>query len=283
MISLTEESEILSLAYVPEHIISLMVLLSKGEPFFFDDFLCYKKDNWLIFIGYPLKGEARLETIETLLTDTIGKFKPQYVWYIGKEIPPSFGQRCAEKNRDQYYKIDLESFEMKKNLERMVQRAKRDLKLERAFAMTRDHDKLIDEFIKREKPDDWIKALFKSMPAYVSRAKSVMVLNARDQKGNLSAFDILELGAKEFATYVVGCHSKKHYVPQASDLLLFEMINIAKGQGKKSINLGLGVNDGIRRFKEKWGGVPFLDYQFCEVETGFTRPLSFMKALEGKL
>jgi hypothetical protein len=172
---------------------------------------------------------------------------------------------------------------MKKNLERMVQRAKRDLRLERSTAMTRDHDKLIDEFVNREKPDVWIRALFKSMPSYVKGAKSVMVLNAWDQNGNLSAFDIVELGAKEFATYVVGCHSKKHYVPQASDLLLFEMINVAKENEKKSINLGLGVNDGIRRFKEKWGGVPFLDYQFCEYETGFTRPFSLMKALEGKL
>jgi hypothetical protein len=38
------------------------------------------------------------------------------------------------------------------------------------------------------------------------------------------------------------------------------MVNLAQMEGKKTINLGLGVNAGIRRFKEKWGGVPFLDY-----------------------
>ncbi|MFZ3090961.1 MAG: hypothetical protein WA240_10125 [Nitrospirota bacterium] len=32
------------------------------------------------------------------------------------------------------------------------------------------------------------------------------------------------------------------------------MINLAKEHGKGYINLGLGVNNGIRRFKEKWGG-----------------------------
>ena len=50
------------------------------------------------------------------------------------------------------------------------------------------------------------------------------------------------------------------HVPGASDLLLREMVNLAHAEGKKTINLGLGINTGIRRFKEKWGGVPFLPY-----------------------
>jgi hypothetical protein len=36
------------------------------------------------------------------------------------------------------------------------------------------------------------------------------------------------------------------------------MVDISHSKGKKAINLGLGINSGIRRFKEKWGGVPFL-------------------------
>jgi hypothetical protein len=43
------------------------------------------------------------------------------------------------------------------------------------------------------------------------------------------------------------------------------------------------VNQGIRRFKEKWGGIPFLDYEFCERYYGYTRTVSLIKSLEGKL
>ena len=49
-------------------------------------------------------------------------------------------------------------------------------------------------------------------------------------------------------------------VPGASDLLLRELVKVAHAARKKAVNLGLGINDGIRRFKEKWGGVPFLPY-----------------------
>jgi hypothetical protein len=283
MIPSEEASYILSHAYVPEHIVDLMVLLSEGEPFLSKDYLSYRKDNWLIFIGYPLYRDTSPEPVETILKSLIEKFKPQYVWFIGKEVPESVGLPPGERNTDQYYKVDLPSFKMKNDLLRMVERARRALTVERTSGMTGEHDQLIREFFKRESPNDWIRGLFKSLPAYANRCKTATVLNARDQKGNLSAFYVLELGAAAFATYIAGCHSKKHYVAQASDLLFFEMVEVAKEKGKGMINLGLGVNEGIRRFKEKWGGVPFLRYEFCEYTTGFTHTTSLIKALEGKL
>jgi len=81
---------------------------------------------------------------------------------------------------------------------------------------------------------------------------------------------------------VIGCHSKKNYVPHASDLLFFEMLTLAKEYGKNYINLGLGVNEGIRRFKEKWGGVPFLRYEFCEYRIRYSATMRFLRALELK-
>ena len=51
----------------------------------------------------------------------------------------------------------------------------------------------------------------------------------------------------------------------ASDLLLFELINLSLEYDKRYIHLGLGVNTGIRRFKAKWGGVPMRRYEMCEL------------------
>ena len=42
------------------------------------------------------------------------------------------------------------------------------------------------------------------------------------------------------------------------------MIRVARRQGKEFVHLGLGVNDGIRRFKSKWGGTPSLPYEMAE-------------------
>ncbi len=283
MITPSQEDYLLTHAYVPEHIVSLMVLISKGEPFLVGDHLCYVKDNWLIFVGYPLGQDSFPERIETMLKGVIERFRPNYVWFIGQQVPSLLNQDCKERESDHYYKLHLGSLEIKKDLMRLVQRARKDSSAERSHILSEVHEELIHEFIKREKPNPMIKALFLSMPEYVNRSQSAIVLNAWDAKGHLSGFYIADLGAKSFATYVVGCYSKKNYVPQTSDLLFFEMIELSKEHGKETINLGLGVNEGISRFKKKWGGVPFLRYEFCEYETGYTRTMALVKSLEGKL
>jgi len=56
MISPEDEAYILERAYVPEHIVSLMALISKGDPFLIEDHLVFVKENWLILVGYPLEG-----------------------------------------------------------------------------------------------------------------------------------------------------------------------------------------------------------------------------------
>ena len=94
-----------------------------------------------------------------------------------------------------------------------------------------------------------------------------MILEARKNK-ELAAFNIVDLGAADYAFYMFSFRSEKMQVPGASDLLFHEMVKLAQAEGKKTVNLGLGVNAGIRRFKEKWGGVPFLPYASAMVRRG---------------
>jgi hypothetical protein len=103
------------------------------------------------------------------------------------------------------------------------------------------------------------------MPQYVGHSSNSVVLNAWDKGSNLAAFYIVDLAARDFSTYVIGCHSKRTYVPGASDLLFFEMMRISMEYDKNYIHLGLGVNKGIRQFKEKWGGKPTHRYEMCEL------------------
>jgi hypothetical protein len=172
---------------------------------------------------------------------------------------------------------------LKPSLQRAADKASKELTVERSHSISKEHETLIAELLKREKLPPRVRELYRAMPDYVAHSSSSCVLNARDKNGKLCAFYVVELAAKKFSTYVLGSHSKKHYVPHASDLLFLEMIKLTREHGKKIINLGLGVNQEIRRFKEKWGGIPFLSYEFCERFYGYTRTVSLIKTLEGKL
>jgi hypothetical protein len=283
MLTPEEEAHVLSKAYVPEHIVNLMVPISKGEPILKEDHLGFVKDNWLIFVGYPLDGSFSLERCERILKQAVETFRPEYLWFIGPEIPASLLDACKERETDQYYRLDLDQTKLKPSLQRMAEKAFKEITVERSHSISKEHEALIDELLKREKLPPRVRELYRAMPDYVTHSSSACVLNARNKKGKLCAFFIVELGAKNFSTYVLGSHSKKHYVPHASDLLFLEMIKLTREHGKSLINLGLGVNEGIRRFKEKWGGIPFLNYEFCERYYGYTRTVSMIKSLEGKL
>ncbi len=76
--------------------------------------------------------------------------------------------------------------------------------------------------------------------------------------------------------------SLRYRIPGASDLLLHEVAKDSKEQGKPFINLGLGINKGVRFFKEKWGGFPFLNYAFCLYNsTHKDKLISFFEKLQG--
>ncbi len=283
MITPEEEAYILTRASVPEHIVSLMTLISKGDPFLLDDHLGLAKDNWLIFIGYPLEGNFLRERCERIVQRAVETFRPEYLWFIGPEIPPSLLNAATERQTDQYYLFDIERTKLRPYLQRLADKASEELIVERGRSISKEHEALISELLKREKLPARVRELYRAMPDYIGHSSSAWALNARDRTGKLCAFTIVELGAKKFSAYILGSHSKKHYVPHASDLLFLEMINLTREAGKSSINLGLGVNEGIQRFKEKWGGKPFLRYEFCECRQGAARKVSLIDALMGKL
>ena len=282
MITVEDEEYILTRAYVPEHIVSLMAGISKGESFLKEDHLCFAKDNWLILVGYPLDENFSQERCERILKQVIETFQPEYLWFIGPEIPVSLLNSCTERETDQYYTLDFEQTKLKSSLQRVADKVSKELIVERGHSISKEHEALIAELLKREKLPPRVRELYRAMPDYVDHSRSACVLNARDENGKLCAFYVIELGAKNFSTYILGTHSKKRYVPHASDLLFLEMIKLTREHGKHMINLGLGVNEGIRRFKEKWGGMPYLNYEFCESFYGTTRTVSLTESLIGK-
>ena len=106
------------------------------------------------------------------------------------------------------------------------------LAIERAVHMGKVHHELMLEFVQRVNPAERVRDLLFKMPQYVAKSKSSFVLNAWDKHKKLAAFYVIDLAAKEFANYIIGCYSKKHYVRGASDLLLFELIKLSEENSK---------------------------------------------------
>lgn len=255
---------ILDRAYVPEHVPELMSGVSGGQTLLVRDYLGCRTDRWFALVGYPLENPFSEEGLASVIDEICLKYRPWTLSVIAPRLPASVCARCTERESDRYYVLELDDFRVPGALRRMVRKAGQQLTIARGSAFTREHTRLALEFVRRVKPGPRIETLLDRMPAYLNASQHALVLEAWTRENCLSAFYVVDLATPAFGVYVIGGHSKKHYVPGASDLLFFEMVQVCRQAGKARIHLGLGVNAGIRRFKQKWGAQPGLPYEMGE-------------------
>ena len=265
MLTAEEQAYILEQAYVPEHCVSLITGVSGSEPFLVDNFFVCLKNSWVILIGYPLDDQFTTPKLEAVVSKIRKKFRPDSLSLVAPELPPSLASNCQEKETDVYYTLQTQKPVIRSAVERNLKKARLKLSVESSSSMQEAHRELMQEFIERAKPPERVQRLLFKMPEFIAGADKAFVLNAWDSENNLCAFYVVDNEALHFSNYIIGCHSKKNYVLGASDLLLFELIKLSREYDKHYIHLGLGVNAGVRRFKEKWGGLPGRRYEMCEL------------------
>ena len=249
-------------AYLPEHVLDYGITMSKGEPYLFDSCMCYRKEDTLIFVGYPLEGLFNKENIKRTLEVAVRTLKPARLDVIAPSCDIYGGERYGYVS-DRYYRIRPADLKIPSKVKNMVKRASREVIVEHSTVLSDEHKGLISIFLKGHNVNSETKYIFNSMPAYVSTSKTARVINARDVHGRLIAFDVAEFASEKYAFYMFNVVDYRNLVPGVSDLLLMELINIAEKEGKVFLNLGLGINRGVAFFKEKWGGEVFQPYEYC--------------------
>jgi len=262
MITVSQRRYIEDYAYVPEHLSHYVTAISQTEPFFIDDFLVHVKKDHLIFVGYPFKEPLGEKQMLRGLENAIKRFKPKNVALTAPAIPSSL-KNCVHPPPDHYYRLDLSSTSISQKLRNMLKRADRELSVERSNTFDEEHRKMIVEFLKTHPVDEATGFIFNRINEYLSSSPTAWVFDARNKRDELVAFDVAEFTPKDYALYMFNFGSDARYVPGASDLLLSKVIQQAKTEKKKYINLGLGINRGVTFFKKKWGGMPFLPYASC--------------------
>jgi len=262
MITAAQQDYIEDHAYVPEHIPHYVSAISQTEPYLFGDFLVYAKKDHLVLVGYPLKEPFQEKQLLRALEDAVKRLKPETVSLTAPSIPPSIND-CTHSLSDHYYRLDLSTLSVSQKLRNMLKRARRELSIEKNRNFDEEHRKMVEEFLKVHPVDEATRSIFQRIDKYLSSSKTAWIFDARDKGNELVAFDVAEFKPRSYSFYMFNFTSAARYVPGVSDLLLSEVIQQAKKEGKKYINLGLGINSGVTFFKKKWGGVAFLCHTFC--------------------
>ena len=259
-------------AHVPEHLPDYVSSVTGAEAHLYGGHVLYVKDGTLVLVGYPLDQPFEKEKLGDLLELAVKEFRSKAVSLLAPSIPP-WRKPSSEVTEDSYYRLEIERLNLSGKLRNMITRASREVTCDRGRELHEEHLHLIREFSKRPDLEDGSRLIFAKVPEYVSHASSSLVLSAKDEQGNLVAFTVAEYGARDYGFYMFHFRAKDRAVPGASELLLRDAIREAVRQGKRYMNLGLGMNRGVAFFKKKWGATPCLPYATCTYT--FTRPLLF--------
>lgn len=254
-------SATLDKATVPEHSVVFMRAMSGGEPFLTADYLFIWAEEWLLAVGYPIEGVYSPDRFEAALAEALRRTRARECWAICPALPERL--KAHRQDRDHYYLLSAAAA-LPPRLERLAERAAATLTVEEGISFTPAHRRLWVEFMDRTALPPNVRELYARTEAVLPMAPGLSLLNAWDRNGYLAACLLVDAAPRRFLSYLLGAHSRDHYAAYASDLLFREMIRLARRHGKEFLHLGLGVNEGIRRFKTKWGGAPGTPYEMAQ-------------------
>jgi hypothetical protein len=255
MLSKSQRDRIFRQAYIPEHLPEYVAAISGTQPYLHGDYLCYARGQHLIFVGYPL-GKQSGDT-ETAYESACERFRPHTIALIAPKIWLK-SRSDDDRITDYYYRLDLPLGRPDSAVAYMLRRAQREIQIvEGKFG--EEHRRLVQEFISFHEVMHGHQYIFNRIGDYLDNSRSARLLEAR-KKDDLVAFTIVDLGSADYAYYMFHFRSSADRVPGASDCLFHEMTVTSEQAQKKALNLGLGISEGNRRFKEKWGGNPFLPH-----------------------
>lgn len=247
-----------ALARIPEHSVSLMCVAAHGTAFQVGDYLFVSEGRWLAAIGYPLQGGYSARTFEAAIRTAMRHSGAQRCDAVAPRLPASLLPHMQENDR---YLVIAADAPVPASLRGPLRKAEARLRLEEGQDFTPAHRRLWGEFLGRTSLPPHVRALYSRTEALLAdESTDVRLLNAWDGE-RLAACLVMDVAPGRFDTYLLGAHSREYYVPHASDALFAFMLARARQRGKRLVHLGLGVNEGISRFKRKWGGRPALRYQ----------------------
>lgn len=246
---------------IPEHSLSLMLPMSGGNSLRIGAYLFFYANHWLMAIAYPLKGPYSHDEFLHALNEAIGRTSATEIYAIGSDLPPEYAPNIIE--RDRYYILSANA-QTPKRLRTSIKKAELRLSIKEGIEFTPAHRRLFSEFLENSPGmEPRVTELYLRTPEAM-RSSTLHLLDAIDKNGNIVASLLLDYSPAHFISYIIGAHSKKNYIPHATDFLFSEMLKRAQKANKRYIHLGLGINEGILRFKRKWGAVPYYNYVYAQ-------------------
>lgn len=239
-------------AVVPEQIIAYVRAVSGSRPRLIHSCIAYQTGTELVLVGYPLYDPTDETAMAAAVDEALTLPELSRLTVIGPARPPQapvetrFGEDC-------YSLLPLPPSSPGQKLRNMLRRAARELTVQSGRTWGEEHQTLVDQYLASRSFDPGTIHIFRHIPGYLAASTGSLLFSARTSDGRLAALVVGEFASLETAFFMFCFRDPLTAPPGSTDLLLSALVDEAVSRGHARLNLGLGIKEGVRFFKRKWG------------------------------
>ncbi len=260
-------------AITPDQLLPYVLAVSGAQSELIGDYIIHKQDSHIILVGYSLQNphdttnlDATIEQIcaRNDITDisVLAPIRPLMApdYALSSNISNGFDD---DYGTDSYWIVPLPVPKLSVKTRNMLARAQQEVYITTSQgqgAWSGAHQEMMLTYIKRQDLTPATCSIFQRLSTYVMTVPEVQIFSAYTKANNeLLAFALGDFSSFSTAFYMFAFRHA-HASPGVADAVLFALLNAASEHGYSQCNLGLGINSGIRFFKQKWGAKPSLDF-----------------------
>ncbi len=253
-------------AYVPDQLLAYVQAVSPWnlQSQVFGNYILHSNATHAILIAYDIENAEHSDDLETCLAELTHLEQVHTVSILAPRLPKILPPE-VNITEDAYYFVDL-PLKLTQNAKNMCKNASLHMNIQKKDAQgafSSEHHKLMLDYVRRHNVSKEMASIFQHLESYCNSTATVRMYSAFARSNNaLLGFALADFSSWRTAFYMFGMRLATA-PPGVSDILLLNLLQEAEERGYTSCNLGLGINDGIRFFKCKWGGTPTLPFVQC--------------------
>lgn len=274
-------------AAVPEQVVAYVTAVSGSRPRRIRSCVGYQSGVELVLVGYPIHNPTDEQAMAEAVNEALRIPGLNRITVIGPACPPQVPAGCRY-SEDFYSFVPVPPPPPGQKLRNLLRRAGRELTVEKNRLWGEGHAALVGRYLEERAFDPGTVHILRNIPKYLTASSGSLIFSARKSCGRLAAFAVGEFSPLRTAFFMFCFRDPTQAPPGSTDLLVSALFDEAGKRGHTRLNLGLGINDGVRFFKRKWGEsmkLPCFQVSWNIASAGFygrLRALLFKRGREEK-
>ncbi len=243
------------------------------------NYVVHRQYDNIIMIGYNLENPHSVEQLDIIIEQLVMEQNVKTFTVLAPIRPNIAPKEAISSEEDAYWFLDLPISKLNFKVKNMIVKANDKINIIKTNgkgAWTTEHQELMLSYIKTKIMDSALCSILQGLGKYLITSPQVELFSAYDKNNKLMACALADFSSFNTSFYMFAFR-KKNSFPGVSDAILYAILNEASARGYVKCNLGLGINDGIRFFKQKWGAKPILPFVQTKWEIKNTKKTWFSR------